>query len=49
MSGFRISVPHEYIYAVMSILHLFHGLGLESIYVWLSISIGYALLAFKNV
>jgi hypothetical protein len=48
MSGFKINVPHQYIYAVMSALYLCHGFGLESIYVWLSFSISYALLAFKE-
>jgi hypothetical protein len=48
MSSFKINVPHHYIYAVMSALYLFHGLGLEGIYVWLSFSISYALLACKK-
>ena len=48
MSGFKISVPHQYIYGVMSALYLCHGLGLESICVWLSFSFCYALLAFKK-
>jgi hypothetical protein len=48
MSGFKINVSHQYVYAFMSALYLFQGLGLESIYVWLSFSIGYALLALKT-
>lgn len=48
MSSFRLNVPHHYIYALMSALYLFHALGMESAYVWLSFSISYALLAFKS-
>jgi hypothetical protein len=48
MSNFKINVPQQYIYAVMSALYLCHGFGLESIYIWIIFSTSYALLAFKT-
>lgn len=45
MSGFKLNVSHQYVYALMSAVYLLHGLGLDSMYIWLSFSIGYALLA----
>ena len=48
MFGFIISVPHQYIYAVMSALHIAQSLGLESTYVSMAFSIAYVLLAIKK-
>lgn len=49
MSGFKLNVPHKYIYAMLSALYLGYSLGLDSTYVSVSFSISYALLAFEKV
>ena len=48
MSSFKLNIPRQYIYVLLSVLYLFHGLGLDSILIWLSFSLSYAILAAKT-